>query len=121
MIKQITMYVAAALILISGASCSVFQSKKDEAVFKERKALTEEKAEKLLAEVGQLQELVDAGKKGASKQCAAQLERDFPDIVELDLGMYLKGEMYLLKNKHLRAAISAQLRNTSRAASGWHP
>jgi len=104
MIKQVTGYVAAALILISGTSCSVFQSDKDEAVFKERKPLTEEKTEKLLAEVDKLQDLVDAGKKGASTQCAAQLERDFPDIVELDLGMYLEGEMYLLKNKDLRAA-----------------
>lgn len=51
-----------------------------------------------------MQELVDSGKKGASNQCAAQLKQDFPDIVELDLGMYLEAEMYLLKNKHLRAA-----------------
>jgi outer membrane protein assembly factor BamD (BamD/ComL family) len=104
MIKQITRCVAVALILVSGASCSVFQSKKDEGVYKERKALSEEQTEILLAEVGELQELVDSGKQGASTQCAAQLERDFPDIVELDLGMYLEAEMYLLKDKQLRAA-----------------
>jgi len=104
MVKQITTYVAAALILASGASCSVFQSKKDKGVFKERKPLTEEQTGKLLAEVGELQELVDSGKKGASKQCTGQIERDFPKIVELDLGMYLDAEMYLLDEKHLRAA-----------------
>jgi len=32
------------------------------------------------------------------------MERDFPEIVVLDLGMYIKAELYLLKNKHLRAA-----------------
>jgi len=104
MVRKITTYVAAALILASGASCSVFQSRKDKGVFKERKALSEEKARKLLAEVEKLQDLVDSGKQGASKQCAAQMERDFPEIVVLDLGMYIKAELYLLKNKHLRAA-----------------
>ncbi len=104
MVKQITTCVAAALILVSGVSCSVFQSKEDKGVFKERKALTREDAEKLLTGAEELQDLVDSGKQGASKQCAGQLERDFPEIVELDLGMYLKAEMYLLKKKHLRAA-----------------
>lgn len=104
MAKQITTYVAAALVVISASSCAVFQSDKDKDVFRERKALTQVQTEKLLAEVKTLQDLVDSRRKGAAKQCAEQMKRDFPEIAELDLGMYIEGEMYLLKKKQLRGA-----------------
>ena len=91
-------------MLVSGASCAVFQSKEDKEVYRERRALSEDETEKLLTEAADLQGLVDAGKKGAANQCAAQMKQDFPDIMELDLALYIKGEMYLLKNKYLRAA-----------------
>ena len=79
------------------------RSKESEEEAVQRPNLSPTRSVDLLKRVVTAQTFVDKGQRRQTKRAYAAIEKDFPELVEFDLGLFSKAEVYLARPKRTKA------------------